>query len=122
MNKNPQRDSERRNRGPKPVLSIVVGFNLLLIAVSFSGWFGGTERSLGVADRIFGKIRIGGFRADFVWLVTSTVALSVALLIFIVSARKDRAALINAALCLAEVIAFVLYLHHSLISGVADFG
>ena len=121
MNNNPGA-ADKPNRRVRPFLAIVVGFNLLLITISFSAWFSGTEKSPGFADQIFGKVRISGFRADFAWLLASTAVLFLALIVFIVMTRESHVARVNAALCLAEVFAFGLFLYHALVSGLLDFG
>jgi hypothetical protein len=122
MSTNLQPVADRSKRTMKFLLVGVVGFNLLLMAISLTSWFGGTERSPGVADQIFGKVRLGGFRGDFAWLVASTAVLFLVLFVFITQARQSRAARISAALCVAEVLAFGLYLFHSLTSGILYFG
>ena len=119
---NDSQGSDQLNRGLRPFLTAVVGFNLLLIAVSFTAWFSGTEKSLGFADRVFGTARLGGFRADFAWLLLSSAVLFLGLLFFIAGSRRSRIARVNAMLCLANVLAFVLYLYHALVSGLLDFG
>jgi hypothetical protein len=122
MNKNSQDSADQPNRRLRPFLAAVVGFNMLLMSVSFTAWFSGTEKSLGIADRAFGKVRFGGFRADFAWLLLTSAVLFLGLLFFIVESRKSRVARGNAVLCLADVLAFVLYLYHGLVYGFLYFG
>jgi hypothetical protein len=122
MDNSSQGSADRTNRKIRPFLTAVVGFNMLLIAVSFTAWFSGTEKTLGFADRAFGKLRFGGFRADFAWLLLTSAVLFLALLFFIVESRKSRVARVNAVLCLAEVLALVAYLYYSLVSGLLDMG
>jgi hypothetical protein len=101
------------------VVSIV---NLSLIWVSWTPWFGGTAQHAGMADKLFGQMRLAGFRADIVWLCVSTGVLFLVGWFFILQARTSRSARINAALCVAEVLSFALYVLHVLTSGVLDFG
>jgi hypothetical protein len=101
---------------------VVAVANLLLIWLSWIPWFGGTAQHAGIVDKLLGHIRFGGFRADFVWLCLSTVALFLAALFFILRSRTSRDARISAALCAAAVLSFVLYIWHALFSGVLDFG
>ncbi len=122
MSTNFQPVADRSKRAIRFLLVGVVGFNLVLMAISLTSWFGGTERTPGVADQIFGKVRLGGFRGDIVWLMVSTVILFLAMFVFIIQARQSLAARISAALCVAEVLAFGLYLFHSLTSGTLYFG
>ena len=56
----------------------IIGFNLVLIALSWSAWFEGTATRVGAVDHLFGSFRLGGFRADVVWLVLSTLAIALA--------------------------------------------
>jgi formate-dependent nitrite reductase membrane component NrfD len=101
---------------------VVVVFNVLLITLNWFTWFGGDAQQAGAADRIFGQLRLGGFRADSVWLVVSTVGLGFAFLFFVTEAKRSREAKINAILCLVGVVAFCFYVVHALTSGVLDFG
>ncbi|HEY4010523.1 MAG TPA: hypothetical protein VGM11_10265 [Acidobacteriaceae bacterium] len=100
----------------------VVLVNVTLTALSWTVWFGGNAGKVGFADRIFGNARLGGFRADVVWLVLSTLGLAFGFFHSLSRASRDREARLNALLCCAGVIAFVLFLYHSVTAGVLDFG
>jgi hypothetical protein len=100
----------------------IVGFNLVLIALSWSAWFEGTATRVGVVDHLFGSFRLGGFRADVVWLVLSTVAIAVAGLLSLLKVRNSQTAQINALLCAVEVLAFCSFVYRILTTGVLDFG
>jgi len=65
---------------------------------------------------------VGGFRADFVWLLFSSIAVFLLFWFFLFSVRESRSAKINAALCAIEIIAFAVFIHHILVSGLLYFG
>ena len=97
-------------------------FNLALVALSWWPWFEGTAVRPGAVDHLLGAFRLGGFRADLVWLVVSTLFIFFALFPFLFKARTSRFARTNALLCFAEIIAFCLFVYRILSSGVLDFG
>lgn len=100
----------------------IVGFNLVLIALSWSAWFEGTATRVGAVDHLLGSFRLGGFRADVVWLVLSTAAIALAGLIFLLKVKDSQAARINALLCAVGVLAFCSFVYRILTTGVLDFG
>jgi hypothetical protein len=100
----------------------VVLFNAALIAVSWTRWFSGDAKHVGWADRLFGQIRFGGFRADFLWIVLSTAALGIAFLYFASQSFRSREARVNAMFCLCGIVAFCLFIYRVLTTGVLDFG
>ena len=83
----------------------MVGINLLLVAFSWWPWFEGTATKVGAVDHLLGGLRLGGFRADVVWLVISTLLIFAAFFPFLIAARKSRSARINALLCVVEILA-----------------
>ena len=99
-----------------------VSVNLLLIALTWWPRFSGNERQVGLADQLFGQLRLGGFRIDFIWLLLSSAMLSFASFYFFKSTRKRRTALLNGMFCVAGVLAFIVYIHKILASGLLDFG
>jgi hypothetical protein len=101
---------------------VVAIANISLIWLSWTSWFGGTAQHAGIADKLFGQLRFGGFRADIVWLCLSSAVLFFAGWFFILKSRKSRYARISAGLCVAEVLSFVTYVWHSLTSGLLYFG
>jgi hypothetical protein len=103
-------------------VSVIALANVVLIALSFTPWFGGTAKAPGLADTLFGSIRLGGFRADIVWLFFSSIALFFAGISAAVTARQNRRARRVAILCGVEVFSFAFYLFFSLISGLLYFG
>jgi hypothetical protein len=120
---NPPSPSSRPSDLP---IRLLATLNLLLGGLAWSPWFEGTADRVGAADRIFGAIRLGGFRIDFVWFVLSSVFLSFAFFYFIFRfifrAKQRRSALVSALFCLAAVLAFCLAIFRSLMTGVLDFG
>jgi len=104
------------------VFRCIVGFNLVLIGLSWSPWFEGTATTVGAVDHLFGAFRLGGWRADVVWLVLSTVMIALAGLLFIFKTKSSRTARIDVLLCAAEVLAFCSFVYRILTAGVLDFG
>ncbi len=105
--------------------SVPVGFatfNLALIGLSLTRWFGGDASHPGVADHLFGAIRFGGFRADFVWMLFSNLLALVALPLLFVLAHRNPKFKLSAYFCLVELIGFLIYVIHTFTSGVLDFG
>jgi hypothetical protein len=96
----------------------VASFNLLVIALGFTE----TGERAGLSEELFGWLRFGGFRLDFVWLCFSTVALFGATFLFLADAGKSGTAKVNAAFCIAGVLAFCIYIGYVLLSGVLYFG
>ena len=100
----------------------LVGFNLVLIAMSWSTWFEGTATRVGEVDHLLGALRLGGFRVYCVWLVLSTAGIALSGLIFLPKARSSHAARLNALLSAVEVLAFCSFVYRILTTGVLDFG
>ena len=97
-------------------------FNCTLVALSWFTWFGGNAGHVGAADRLFGHLRLVGFRADFVWLVVSTAVLGLSFISFVLQSRREPSAKANSLLCAVDVLAFCLYLFRALTTGILDFG
>lgn len=91
-------------------LRTVVLLNLLLVALSWSTWFEGDERHSGVADLLFGGLRLGGFRADLVWIFLSSFLLTVPLLYFFERRKESKRASVNLAFCFLGILTFGIYL------------
>lgn len=96
-------------------------FNLALISLSFTKWFSGDPEGSGVADRLFGHIRLGGWRADVAWLLLSSCLLFFAFLYSLVEIRRTPAR-VNAALIFFALLSFCAYIHHLLHSGLLYMG
>jgi hypothetical protein len=73
-------------------------------------------------DHLLGALRLGGFRADVVWLVITTLFIFFALCLFLAEARTSRSARVNVLLCIAEMLAFCSFVYRILTTGVVDFG
>ncbi|WP_348267706.1 hypothetical protein P8936_00325 [Edaphobacter paludis] len=97
------------------VQSITRGSKLVIL-------FEGSEQKIGVADRLFGWLRLCGFRADLVWLFFSTIVLAFTFISFLIKAKENPAAQVNTVLCLAGVLAFCLFAYHVVTSGLLYFG
>jgi hypothetical protein len=100
------------------LVRVVVSFNLLLIALGF------TENAEwgDLPEELFGPLRFGGFRFDFVWLCFSTTALFFAAFFFAALYGESKAARVNAGFCIAGLLAFCIYIFFALFSGVLYFG
>ena len=103
------------------LLRAIVAVNLLLVALSWSTWFEGSEHQIGAADRLFGWFRFGGFRGDLVWLFFSTSVLSFLFVHFLIKAKETPHARASA-IFLAGIIAFCLFMYRTLTGGLLYFG
>lgn len=104
-------------------LRSVIGLNLTLVLLSFSRTFEGTPEKSGVADQLFGRFELGGFRIDFVWLAASTAIL--AILLFLHHRNRSLNAFdppVDRYLALAAVVGFFVYLARIFATGLVDFG
>ena len=118
-------DSSEANKQTHSVLSWllrgVVAINLLRLSLGWSTWFEGDVNHAGMADRLFPN-HGGGFRDDFLWLIVTTLMIFIAFFWKLPRLRTSRTARINALLCAVEVIGFVFYVRHALLTGVLYFG
>jgi hypothetical protein len=96
--------------------------NVILVALLWWPWFGGTAEKVGEVDRLLNPFRLGGFRPDCVWLVFSTFFIAISLFSFLFKARADGTARVNVCLCLIEVLAFCSFVYRIVSSGLLDFG
>ncbi len=112
---------DKRDRKFHLLLRSLVLFNLAFIALSCVPWFSGTAKTPGFADRLFGNLRFGGFRADVVWLTLSTGAILLALPVFAVQFRA-RSIQVSVLLCIAEIASFCGYVYYALRSGLFYMG
>ena len=102
------------------LLRFVLVLNYLRFALSFSKRFEGTADSPGLADQIF-AFHVGGFRVDIVWLLVSTIFVVIGL-IGIWGDSKRRLYITDAGLCLLWMVALVIYVVKSALTGLLDFG
>lgn len=93
------------------ILRTTVLFNLILIGLAWSPWFEGNDREIGFADKLFGGLRLGGWRADVVWLFLSSFLLLFPLLYFFERAKESGAAKVNVIFCLAGIVGFCFFLY-----------
>jgi hypothetical protein len=100
----------------------VIAADLILVALSWWPWFEGTATKPGEVDQLLSSVRLGGFRADFLWLMISTLFIFLAFFSFLKDARSSRSARITAALCVLEILAFCSFVYRILTSGLLDFG
>jgi len=91
-----------------------IALNFLLFVLSWCPWFLGSEKHWSVSDQLFGSYRFAGFRADFVWMIASTIYIFFAALFFLFQARTDPSVRLNLGLCMAEVLGFCLFIYGSL--------
>jgi len=91
------------------VIRAMIALDLFLILLAWFHWFEGSDGAPGAVDALFGSMRLGGFRADVVWLVGSSVAigLSIPFLMDLMSSTRKATVL----LCVVELPAFTVYLH-----------
>ena len=90
----------------------VLAVNVALLALSFVPAFSGIGPEPGLADRLWGNLRFGGWRADVVWMCGST------LLIFAGGLRWTRergARRTTSVLCWLWLPCFVGYLGYALL-------
>jgi hypothetical protein len=100
----------------------VIAVNLIMVSLSWWPWFEGTATKPGEVDRLLSSVRLGGFRADFVWLMISTLFIFLAVFFFLKDARRSGSARITTALCVLEILAFCSFVYRALTSGLLDFG
>ena len=117
-----QLSDERYGHTAILMLRAAIAINFIRFALSFSPRFEGTAASGGLADRIFGGYRLGGFRADGIWLVVSTCVIFLATFYFFLSSKSDPKAKTDTYLCIAWVVAFVIFVARAFLTGIIDFG
>ncbi len=57
------------------VVCVAIALNFILFVLTFIPAFSGIGEQPGLADRLWGGYRSGGWRADVVWVFTSTIAI-----------------------------------------------
>lgn len=75
-----------------------------------------------MVDELFDHFRLGGFRADIVWLCLSSGIVFFAGWVLMVQARTNSRLRVSAGLCALEVLSFAMYVWHALMSGLLYFG
>ena len=104
------------------LLRLVLGMNLLLIALSLTKWFSGDANHAGFADSLFGSIRGVGFRVDFLYVLASGLFAFVMLLVFAREKSHTRHAKLDVWLCTFSVLGTAAYVIYMLLAGVLYFG
>ena len=99
-----------------------IALNFVFYALSFSVWFEGTQERPGAADRLFGAYRLGGFRADIVWLVASTIAVIVVFFLLVFKVKKNASRMVDVFLCLTWIVAFFSFVRRLLVTGLLYMG
>jgi hypothetical protein len=100
------------------VLRVVIALNFIRFALSFLPWFEGTATQPGLADEVFGRYRIGGFRADFVWLIVSTVVILCSMPYVLRMSKRGPKTKVDLYLCFALMIVFLWFVVKAVLSGV----
>jgi hypothetical protein len=88
----------------------VLYINFVLFALLFTECFLGNNHRPGVLDWLFGAIRLGGFRADVVWVIVSSIAIFFSMFFSSKRFRVDRYSKENMFLCRAWLVAFFFYI------------
>lgn len=84
--------------------------NLVLLGLSFVPAFSGVGERPGLADRLWGEIRFGGWRADVAWMFGSTLLLLTAGVVL--RTREPGARQQTSMLCVLWLPCFVLYMFY----------
>ena len=113
--------NSKRDGIARLLLRSLITINFIRFALSFSSRFEGTANRVGMSDTIF-RWQLGGFRADFVWLVLSTMVIILALLYVRGDRRRNHGARLDVFLCAAWLVAFVIYVARMFAAGLVDFG
>jgi hypothetical protein len=98
-------------------LRITIGLNALRFALSFVPQFEGTAHKVGMIDRMLGAYTIFGFRADFAWLIGSTIVIFLAIFYLSKISTRDSQARFDMLLCVGWSVMFLIYVIKSLMSG-----
>lgn len=100
------------------LLRAAIALNFVRFALSFVPKFEGTAASAGIADKLFGAYTVGFFRADFAWLIGSTIVIFAATFYFAKDSRNDPHARLDVLLGWTWIVAFVIYILRSILTGV----
>jgi hypothetical protein len=89
------------------ILRALLALNFALFLLTFVPAFSGIGPEAGLADRLWGNYRFGGWRADVVWMCGSTMFLLAAGLVWISRNRSAKITIIAYSLWMA---CFLFYL------------
>jgi hypothetical protein len=93
------------------LLRSVLAMNVVLLGLTFLPAFSGSGATPGLADRLWGDIRYGGYRADVVWMCGTTLLLIVAGVVL--RTRQPGARRTTSLLCLYWLPCFAVYLGYT---------
>lgn len=96
---------------------IAIGLNFIHFALSFVPGFESTAGRAGIFDKLFGAYIVGTLRADFAWLLVSTMIIFPATFYFAKVSENDPRARLDVLLGRAWTVAFVVYLFKSVVTG-----
>ena len=93
------------------IICAVIAVNFILFVLTFVPAFSGFGEQPGLADRLLGNYRFGGWRADVVWVFASTVAILILGLAYTqsTSVKGGRAYKLVVTSCTVCLGCFVLY-------------
>ena len=94
------------------VLRAVLALDFLLLVLAFVPAFSGIGPEPGLAERLWGNVRLGGWRADVVWMVGSSVFILAGALRGTTERGARRT---TSLLCWAWLPLFVIYVGYTLI-------
>ena len=101
------------------ILRVVLAIDFALFILSFIPAFSGVGREPGVADRLWGDLRIEGWRADVVWVCASTLFIMIAAIPFMdaggVTTTKHQRYHTTAILSLVWMACFLVYVGFTLV-------
>lgn len=113
--------SENHSEAGVWLIRCLIAINFVRFALSFSSRFEGDSETSGLADQLF-SVRLGGFRADFIWLGLTTIAIFLATFYFFLSRNMYPHRKLDAFACLAWVAAFSVFVARAFFTGIIDFG
>ena len=93
------------------MLPPTVALSFVILALSFTKWYEGGEQA-GVADRLFGAIRVFGWRGDVVLLLLTAGYALLMLAVSLSEWRVEKRAKRTALLSVAWLIGYVVYVFH----------
>ncbi len=96
------------------VLCAVIAVNFVLFVLTFVPAFSGIGSQIGIADRLWDNYRVDGWRADIVWVVTSSVVLLLLAVAYAASpsARRSGAYKLVITSCIVWLGCFVVYVRY----------
>ena len=99
------------------VLCSVIGVNFMFFVLTFVPAFSGIGPDPGLADRLWGSYRVGGWRADVVWVFASSAVLFFLAVAYASSrsARRSRAYKLVVTASTVWLGCFVVYIRYILI-------